>query len=274
MAAEKVHLSKEKETLLITLYGKALESRRPDSLLRDRFADEAVGRIDYDFSRLGVDRNLAAGLAARARIMDDWVRDFLARNADAVALHLGCGLDTRVQRIDPSAGVDWFDVDYPEVIDLRRKLYSAKPNHHLVPASVVELEWLDAMPKDRPTVVVAEGLTPYLRPEAGRRLFAALAERLPRGEIVCEVYSGLGLKFVRNSPACKATGAELHWAIDDPRELEQAAPGLRLVEDRSAYDAEAAARMTLPARIFIFFWGLIPALRRIGRLLRFAFGPA
>lgn len=29
MAGEKVHLTKEKETLLITFYGKALESRLP-----------------------------------------------------------------------------------------------------------------------------------------------------------------------------------------------------------------------------------------------------
>jgi len=273
MPGEKIHLSKEKETLLITLYGKAVDSRRPDSLLADRFADEAMGKIDYDFSRLKVDRDMAAGLAARARIMDDWVRDFLGRNADAVVLHLGCGLDTRVQRIDPPTGVDWFDIDYPEVVALWRRLYPAKSNHHLLPASVVELEWLDKIPKDRPAMIVAEGLTPYLRPETGRRLFSALVERMPRGEIVCEVYSELGLKFVRNSPACKATGADLHWAVDDPRELERAAPGLRLLEDRSAYDAETAAHMTLPARVFIFFWGLIPALRRIGRVLRFGFGP-
>ncbi|WP_258122212.1 hypothetical protein [Mesorhizobium onobrychidis] len=42
MAGEKVHLTKEKETLLITIYGKALESRLPHSLLKDHFADEAV----------------------------------------------------------------------------------------------------------------------------------------------------------------------------------------------------------------------------------------
>ncbi|MER9329084.1 hypothetical protein [Mesorhizobium sp. M0488] len=48
MAGEKVHLTGEKETLLITLYGKALESRLPDTLLKDHFADEAVRKIDYD----------------------------------------------------------------------------------------------------------------------------------------------------------------------------------------------------------------------------------
>ncbi|WP_292313489.1 hypothetical protein [Mesorhizobium sp.] len=42
MAGEKVHLTKEKETLLFTVYGKALESRLPQSLLKNRFADEAV----------------------------------------------------------------------------------------------------------------------------------------------------------------------------------------------------------------------------------------
>ncbi|WP_292182802.1 hypothetical protein [Mesorhizobium sp.] len=42
MAGEKVHLTKEKETLLITIYGKALESRLPQSLLKGHFADKAV----------------------------------------------------------------------------------------------------------------------------------------------------------------------------------------------------------------------------------------
>src|SRR5688500_2190016 len=108
MAGEKVHFTKEKETLLITLYGKALESRRPGSLLNDRYANEAIGKIDYDFSRLKVDENLGVGLAIRARRLDDWVRDFLAHNPGATVLHLGCGLDTRIFRIDPPADVRWF----------------------------------------------------------------------------------------------------------------------------------------------------------------------
>lgn len=42
MAGEKVHLTKEKETLLITVYRKAPENRLPQSLLKNHFADEAV----------------------------------------------------------------------------------------------------------------------------------------------------------------------------------------------------------------------------------------
>jgi O-methyltransferase involved in polyketide biosynthesis len=270
MAGEKVQLTGAKETLLITLYGKALESRMPDSLLNDRFADEAVRKIDYDFARLKVDDNLGVGLAIRAKLLDDWVRAFLANNPEAVVLHIGCGLDTRVFRIDPPAGVQWFDVDYPEVIDLRRRLYPARENYHLVASSVTDPGWLEKIPRG-PAMIVAEGLTPYLQPEEGKRLFAALVGHFPAGEIVCDVYSNLGLKLVALSPACKATGAALHWAINDPRELEAAAPGLRLVEETGAYKPEHAKRMYPSARLFILLWQFIPPLRKVGRLLRFRF---
>jgi leucine carboxyl methyltransferase len=34
-------------------------------------------------------------------------------------LHVGCGMDSRFFRVDPPASVQWFDVDYPDVIGLR-----------------------------------------------------------------------------------------------------------------------------------------------------------
>ena len=101
MAGEKVNLSGARQTLLMTLYGKALESRSPHSLLGDRFADEALRKIDYDFSRLKVDINGGIGLAIRAKTFDVRSRTFIARNPGAIVLHLGCGLDTRIFRVDP-----------------------------------------------------------------------------------------------------------------------------------------------------------------------------
>jgi O-methyltransferase involved in polyketide biosynthesis len=271
MAGEKVHLTKEKETLLITVYGKAMESRGPHSLLRDRFAAEAVRRIDYDFSRLKVDDNLAAGLAIRAKTLDDWTSAFLAKNPNAIVLHLGCGLDTRILRIDPPPGVEWFDVDYPEVIELRRKLYPPRDHYHLIASSVTEPGWLIEVPRDRPAMVVAEGLTPYLGVEEGPQLFSRLVAHLSGGELVFDAYSRFGLKILRLNPSFRATGAEVHWNIEDPHELEQKVPGLRLVEDLSAYRSEHADRMSWFAGLFIRLWRHIPALRKIGRLLRYRF---
>lgn len=271
MAGQKIDLTGARETLLMTLYGKALESRLPNSLLQDRFADEAVRKIDYDFSRLKVDGNLGLGFAVRAKALDVSVADFLARYPDAIVLHLGCGLDTRVFRVDPLPGIDWFDVDYPDVIELRRRLYPSGDSYHLIASSVTEPDWLAPVPRNRPAIVVAEGLTPYLPAEEGPRLLARLVSHLAGGELMFDAYSRFGLKLMRLNPAIKATGAEVHWAIEDPRELERAVPKLRFIDEIPSYKPEQGARLGWSARLFVVFWKLIPAMRKVGRLLRYRF---
>jgi O-methyltransferase involved in polyketide biosynthesis len=276
MQTETVALTREKETLLITLWAKAGESRLPDSLLEDRFAAEAAARIDYDFARLKVDRDLMVGLAMRAHTLDDWTRDFLGRHDDAIVLHLGCGLDSRIFRLDPPAGIDWYDVDYPDVIALREKLYPARDGYHLIGSSVTEPGWIAGLPQDRPTMIVAEGLLPYLPEEEVPLLLERLVRHCRAGEIVFDAYSPLGLRVIALQPAIMATGATLHWALDDPAELERQVPGLTLVTELTAYDpdgydSEQIARMSWPARLAIQFFSLIPPLARIGLLLRYRF---
>lgn len=276
MRTEKVSLTRERETLLITLYGKAGESRLPDSLLKDRFAAELVRCIDYDFARLGVDRDLMIGLALRAHILDGWTRDFIARHPDAVVLHLGCGLDSRIFRIDPPAGVSWFEVDYPDVIALRRRFYPARQGCTLIGSSVTEPGWLEAVPGGRPAMIVAEGLLPYLAAEEVPLLIDRLTRHLPGGELVFDSYSALGLRLLALQPAIRATGASLHWALEDPHELERQLPRLELVTELPAGDPEGyepaqIARMSWPARLALLIFAALPSLTRFGGLLRYRF---
>ena len=276
MQAETVALTREKETLLITLWAKAGESLLPDSLLKDRFAAEAATRIDYDFARLKVNRDLMVGLAMRAHALDGWTRDFLGRHPEALVLHLGCGLDSRVFRIDPPAGVDWYDIDYPDVIALRQKLYPARDGYHLIGSSATEPGWIAGLPRDRPTMIVAEGLLLYLPEEEVPLLVERLVQRSPSGEIVFDAYSPFGLKLIAMQPSIKATGAALHWSLDDPYELERQVPGLELVTEMTAYDPDGydpaqIARMSWPSRLTMQFFSLIPPLARIGLLLRYRF---
>ena len=48
-----------------------------------------------------------------------YARVFLASHPDAVVVHIGCGLDSRFERVD-NGRVEWYDLDLPEVIELRR----------------------------------------------------------------------------------------------------------------------------------------------------------
>ena len=74
MELEKARLTGAQETTLATLYGKAMESRRPDSIFSHREADKALRRIDYDFSRLRVRRSDHLSLAVRAKAYDGRAR--------------------------------------------------------------------------------------------------------------------------------------------------------------------------------------------------------
>ena len=148
MEPEKVHLTGEKQTLLITLYAKAMESRSPDSLLKDRFADQALARIDYDFKPLDLGPDGAISLAMRAKAFDDWTRAFIEKHPNAVVLNLGCGLDSRVFRVDPPPEIAWFDVDFPDVIEIRQRVYPERgrrlPHDRRFGRPIHE--WLEQMP--------------------------------------------------------------------------------------------------------------------------------
>ena len=109
------------ETLLITLNIRARESQRPDGMIKDSKAVAMVDMIDYDFSRLRLQRHDEVAVLLRMTKFDSQVRDFLMRNPQAAVVHLGCGLDTRFERVD-NGQVEWFDLDIPDVMALRESL--------------------------------------------------------------------------------------------------------------------------------------------------------
>jgi O-methyltransferase involved in polyketide biosynthesis len=230
MEAKKVRLTKEKETYLATLYGKALDAAAKSPILGDRFAAEAVARIDYDFKAVKLPRGGDVSLPIRARHFDQWTRAFLAANPEATVLHLGCGLDTRVYRIDPGPKVRWFDIDLPDVIALREQLYPEREGYRRIESSVTDLAWLDAIPGDTPVFVVAEGLMMYLREKDGTALLRRITEQFPSGEVVFDGYSALMVRLVSRLATVRGAKVELVWGVDDPHDLEKEVPKLHLVE--------------------------------------------
>ncbi|MET9660187.1 class I SAM-dependent methyltransferase [Streptomyces sp. NPDC006510] len=275
----KVSLTGAAETLLAPLYARALDARSPQPLLGDQTASALIDKLDYDFSRLGMRQSNAVGVALRARHFDRRVREFLTAHPQATVLHLGCGLDSRAQRIAPGPAVRWYDVDQPEVIELREELYRPLADHEAIAASVTDADWLAGIPTDRPVLVVAEGLTMYLAADEGPRALRNFVARFPRGEMVFDTYARFAVRSTRSMALFRQTGARLAWGVDDPRELERDVPGLRLVEAVSAYaTADGVDLRHLPRalRIRLRFdtevLSRLPVLRRVGHISRYAFG--
>jgi O-methyltransferase involved in polyketide biosynthesis len=272
MNLEKITLTGAQETMLATLYARALDSRSSRSILHDDEADRAVARIDYDFRKTGITPTAAAGVALRARQLDDWTAEFLANHPEATVLHLACGLDTRVQRLNPPTSVRWLDVDHPGVIALRERLLP-KPvgDYRMVGASVTDEGWLEAVPADRPTVAVFEGLTMYLREDEGKRLIQRICRRFSSGELVFDCYGTLGIRMQKLVPAVRNAGATLHWGIDDPRALEAWHDGLKCTDALRSVDMPGLDKLPASGRLGMWVLARIPGFRDVGRILRYRF---
>jgi O-methyltransferase involved in polyketide biosynthesis len=102
-------------------------------------------------------------------------------------LHLGC-LDTRVFHIDPPVSVNWFDVDELEVIDLREKLYPERDRYHMIGSPLEDLRWLDEVPRDRPALILAEGVLPYLAESDVKALLNAFTRHFPARQMVFDAF--------------------------------------------------------------------------------------
>jgi O-methyltransferase involved in polyketide biosynthesis len=266
-----VSLTEEKETLLATLYGRALDATSKHPILGDRLAVDIMDKIDYDFSHTKINFAIAASVAARAKFLDSWTRDFLAAHERATVLHLAAGLDSRAWRIDPGPGVHWYDVDFPDVIELRRKLYPERDHYTMIGASVLEPGWLDPIPVEPPVFVLAEGLTMYLAPQDGHLLFRRVTDHFEHGEIAFDCQNSVAIKLQKLNPAVRTAGATLSWGIDDPHELELGNDRLHLVDLHDSLYAPGSEDLPLPTRLTAALVRPFPPLRKLGMYLRYAF---
>jgi O-methyltransferase involved in polyketide biosynthesis len=226
---EKIHVPEERKSYLSTIYGKALDARAEHPILGDTFADDAIRHIDFDFDKLAVGGDAAITLPFRAKFFDDWTREFLGAHPDSTVLHLGCGLDTRVFRIDPPTTVRWFDVDLPEAIELRSQLYPERLGYEMIATSVADLQWLDPIPGDRPVLVVAEGLVQYLPVSDRTALFNRIIDQFPSGEIIFDAYGRATTGVLNLALKLQRTGLRLYGSLWDGHEIEEQVPRLRLV---------------------------------------------
>jgi O-methyltransferase involved in polyketide biosynthesis len=273
MTGEKIKFTKEKETMLMTLSGRAIQSQWKNPILRDPWAEEAMRHIDYDLSKqlTGVAswsmwKDIGPTIiATRAATFDLLTNRYLDDHPDATVLHVGCGMDSRVFRINPPASVQWFDVDYPDVIDLRHQLFPKRNDYHLIGAPLSDLCWLDEVPRDRPGLLVAEGVLHYMSETEVKALLNAVVAHFPSGQMIFDICNSMIVK--RAGSNVGGTGATYKWGLDDPQDIQQLEPKLELIKEFRPGDLVAFDRFPLWLRGLFRAMEVSPALRRMERLI-------
>ncbi|WP_453960598.1 class I SAM-dependent methyltransferase [Amorphus suaedae] len=201
---ENLGLSGVARTLLVPLCARAQAARLfPAAGFSDTPAERIVGELGIDASSVVSDPMSILGFITRAKIFDAHVARFLSAHPDGIVLDLGAGLSTACERhpVDPAR---WFSVDLPAVTALRARVSPEAPRCSLVSAALDEAGWLDsaALPA-APTLVIAEGLMPYLPAEAIGTLLRVLADGLAGREVelVYDTFSYLMVGTARYHPS-------------------------------------------------------------------------
>jgi O-methyltransferase involved in polyketide biosynthesis len=219
-------------SLYLTLSGRALDSRTPRPFLGDPMADKILTKIGYDAAQFPMPASSVTDIALRAKKLDDIVRHFVARHPDAVVLDLGAGLDSRMSRVAPPAGIDWYDVDFPEVVALRAEALGKGIRAHNVAADLTDPGWLEAVPTGRPGVIVADGLIAFLAQDAFVTLLHRLVDHFPSGEIAFNGYTRFHMWVLkRYRGTASIADVVANPGFDDPHDPERWEPRLRLAQE-------------------------------------------
>lgn len=269
----RVDLHGPPQTMLATLYAKALDADLPNPILGDRYAKEAVGRIDYDWTKTTITARKSASVTTRTAHLDIWARQFLDAHPSAVVLHMGCGLDGRYFRLQPGPLVEWYDIDYPDVAELRTRLYPAAEHCHVVAASVTDPAWLTRIPNGRPALMIAEGLSMYLCEQDGIALLRRVVDRFDRGELQFDAFNRMGIKSQWMNAVVRRSGSKLSWGIDGPGEILAAVPGTRLLSWVRWFESDTFERLPRAYHVMGRAMSLVPAMANMAQYHRYAFGP-
>jgi len=244
------------ETGLLTFYCHVIESQNPDPILLDKKAVEissqlnpafenSSSRLRRDLAKGKIKKELVVHINLRAKKYDEYANSFLKENPDGILVNIGCGMDSRFQRVD-NGRLTCFDLDLPEMIEFKRQFYEETNRYHFIAASVFDYAWMDQVAKigKRPVLFMAEGVFMYLDGKKVKDLILKLQSRFPGSELVCEVVTELFTRppwnrmvaLKMNQQLGVGKGAAFIFGVRNSREMETWHSGIEYLDDWSYFD--------------------------------------
>ena len=205
------------KTLYIPLYGKAYVSKK-NIILEDKMAEKIWEAEGFTLKGKSKSKWLAYYMGIRSAVFDRWLKEKMNASENATILHLGCGMDSRIARVQNAAHT-WYDIDFPEVIDERRKYYTEGNGYHMIYGDAREDSWLAKIPENAEAIVVMEGISMYLKNNEVAALFNALAKKFNKVSILMDAYSVFAAKMSKIKNPINDVGVSDVWGIDAPEAI-------------------------------------------------------
>lgn len=230
-----LQLQNVQKTLLLPLWGRAVETQKKKPALLDTTAAEIIKKIDYDFSTIAINTSTISqlGWIARSLHIDRTINRFIHEYPRATIVNIGCGLDTTFERID-NGKIYWYDLDLPPVISLRREFIHENERRKFLACSFLDGTWLRQLNIVDNIMFIAAGVFYYFEENEIKIFFINLADLFPESEIVFDACSPLGVK-VANKKVIQNSGmdekAVLTWGFESARKIRQWDSRIILVDE-------------------------------------------
>jgi len=230
-----IDLGSVQKTLLLPLWGRAVETKKRKPLLVDEAAVQIIQSIDFDFSTIASNMSRITQLAwiARCLHIDRCMRQFLAKHPKASVVNIGCGLDTTFERVD-NGSLSWFDLDLPDVIELRKEFMKENERRKFIACSFIENEWLHQIPRGEGVFLLAAGVFYYFNESELKSSFSRMVDAFSGGEMIFDSASPLGVR-VANKKVIEGGGmdksAVLRWGLESAQEIRRWDDRIRIVAE-------------------------------------------
>ena len=206
------------KTAYIPLYGKSYVSKK-GIILQDKKAEEIWETQSFPLKRKAKSKWLAYYMGMRSATFDDWLRQQLTNAQDVTVLHLGCGMDCRIERMGYPA-LPWYDVDEKDVIDERKGYFCESEFYHMIAADITQENWLSLIPKTKKAIVLMEGVSMYLTQAQLSALFSRLSSHFEQISLLMDCYTPFAAKMSKIKNPIHSVGVGKVYGIGDPKCLE------------------------------------------------------
>ena len=197
MAGAPVTVRNISDTALWAAHFRAQETRRPDALFRDPYAEKLGAQQGAEIARtLPEGQSHAWAWAARTYLFDQILQKEIAEGADLI-VNCAAGLDARPYRMQLPATLQWIEADLPEILAYKtEKLAGDKPTCQLerVAVNLADVEarrqfFASLASRGRRGVVLTEGLLIYLAPEEVAQFARDVAGVVPLQRWLLDMHS-------------------------------------------------------------------------------------
>ena len=205
------------KTLYIPLYGKAFVSKK-NIILKDKKAEEIWEQEGFSLKGKSKSKWLAYFMAMRSAIYDEWLMHKIKANPNAVVLHIGCGMDSRIERIS-SKITNWYDIDFPEVIEERQKYFTETDFYHMISADMRTEQWKNHINPNQDAIIILEGVSMYFAPVDLQGLLSRLAGYFNSVRILMDCYTEKAAKISKYKNPINDVGVTTVYGYDNTEDL-------------------------------------------------------